>query len=65
MAGETGRVTGRREAMGRGDFTDGMLGWTYFSLAMPGHPASMSILIIELLTLLGVGQIERFHFDIV
>ena len=36
-----GGWTGRRGAMGRGDFTDGMPGWTYFSRAMPGHPASL------------------------
>ena len=29
--------------MGRGDFYDGMPGWTYFSQAMPGHPASIHI----------------------
>ena len=41
VAGETERVD---EGWGRGqwggDFTDGMPGWTYFSRATPGHPAS-------------------------
>ena len=48
--GRRGGWTGRRGAMGRGismpretgrgDFYDGIPGWTYFSRAMPGHPAS-------------------------
>ena len=41
--GRRGGWTGRRGAMGRGYFCDGMPGWTYFSLATPGHPASYSI----------------------
>ena len=40
MAGRWGGWTGRKEAMGRGDFTVGMLGWIYFSQVIPGDPAS-------------------------
>ena len=40
MAEEAGRVDWKEWDMGRGDFTDGMPGWTNFSRATPGHPAS-------------------------
>ena len=39
--GRRGGWTGRRGAMGRGYFCDGMPGWTYFSRATSGHPASL------------------------
>ena len=42
VAGETGRVDRKEGAMGRWDFTDGMPGWTYFSLTRPGHLGSTS-----------------------
>ena len=38
VVGETWRVDRKEEGNGEGDFTDG---WTYFSRAMPGHPASI------------------------
>ena len=42
--GRQGGWTGQRGgAMGRGDFTDGMPGWRYFSRAMPDHPASITL----------------------
>ena len=37
---EDGEGGQEERAMGRGDFYDGIPGWTYFSRATPGHPAS-------------------------
>ena len=44
LAGEAGRVDRKEGGSREGDFTDGydgMSGWTYFSQATPGHPASI------------------------
>ena len=45
--GEGGQEAGI-SAIGRGDFYDGMPGWTYFSRATPGHPASNIIIAVYL-----------------
>ena len=46
--------------MGRGDFYDGMQGWTYLSQATPGHPASNNNYIILRKNIpLSTGKIKK------
>ena len=44
MPREMGRVDRKEGGYGEGDFYDGIPGWTYFSRATPGHPASANII---------------------